>query len=121
MLLTTAQGQCIRFPVAEVRVFKGRDSTGVRGITLAEGDHLISMAILRHVEATPEERAAYLRMRRAVAPASRPKSRAPRMPRKAMPRGAQSSSAERYAEMSARRGGHPHHFRERLRQAILGL
>ena len=67
VLLTTAQGQCIRFPVGEVRVFKGRDSTGVRGIALGKGDHLISMAILRHVEATPEERAAYLRMRRAVA------------------------------------------------------
>ena len=81
VLLTTAQGQCIRFPVAEVRVFKGRDSTGVRGIALGKGDHLISMAILRHVEATPEERAAYLKMRRAVAgePA---KSRVPLMPRR---------------------------------------
>ncbi|MFI5012403.1 MAG: DNA gyrase subunit A [Hyphomicrobiales bacterium] len=67
VLLTTARGQSIRFRVPDVRVFKGRDSTGVRGITLAEGDHVISMAILRHVEATPEERASYLRMRRAVA------------------------------------------------------
>jgi DNA gyrase subunit A len=67
VMLTTAQGQCVRFPVTEVRVFKGRDSTGVRGITLAEGDRPISMAILRHVEATPDERASYLRMRRAVA------------------------------------------------------
>ena len=66
MLLTTAAGQCIRFRVDDVRVFKGRDSTGVRGITLAEGDQVISMAILRHVDATPEERAAYLKMRRAV-------------------------------------------------------
>ena len=62
VLLTTAQGQCIRFPVTEVRVFKGRDSMGVRGITLAEGDSLISMAIMRHVEATPEERATYLKL-----------------------------------------------------------
>ena len=66
VLLTSANGQCIRFTVDDVRVFKGRDSTGVRGINLAKGDSLISMAILRHVEATPEERAAYLRMRRAV-------------------------------------------------------
>ena len=44
VLLTTAQGQCIRFPVNDVRVFKGRDSTGVRGIKLEEGDHVISMA-----------------------------------------------------------------------------
>ena len=56
MLLTTAQGRCIRFPVEDVRVFKGRDSTGVRGIRLDEGDEVISMAILRHVEATPGER-----------------------------------------------------------------
>jgi DNA gyrase subunit A len=37
VLLTTGEGQCIRFPVADVRVFKGRDSTGVRGIRLEEG------------------------------------------------------------------------------------
>jgi DNA gyrase subunit A len=67
VLLTTANGQCIRFAAPEVRVFKGRDSMGVRGIALGENDKLISMAILRHVEATPEERAAYLRRRRAVA------------------------------------------------------
>ena len=66
VLLTTAKGQCIRFPVTDVRVFKGRDSMGVRGINLGEGDKIISMAILRHVEATGEERAAYLKMRRAV-------------------------------------------------------
>jgi DNA gyrase subunit A len=66
VLLTTARGQCIRFAVTDVRVFKGRDSMGVRGINLAEGDDIISMAILRHVEATGEERAAYLKMRRAV-------------------------------------------------------
>ncbi|MBB3020507.1 DNA gyrase subunit A [Microvirga lupini] len=66
VLLTTAKGQCIRFPVTDVRVFKGRDSMGVRGINLGQGDDIISMAILRHVEATGEERAAYLKMRRAV-------------------------------------------------------
>jgi DNA gyrase subunit A len=67
VLLTTAMGQCIRFAVPEVRVFKGRDSMGVRGINLAEGDRVISLAILRHVEASADERAAYLKMRRAVA------------------------------------------------------
>ena len=66
VLLTTAKGQCIRFAVPEVRVFKGRDSMGVRGINLAKGDDIISMAILRHVEATGDERAGYLKMRRAV-------------------------------------------------------
>ncbi len=66
VLLTTAQGQAIRFTVDEVRVFKGRDSTGVRGINLAAGDHVISMAIINHSDATAEERAAYLKMSRAV-------------------------------------------------------
>jgi len=66
VLLTTALGQAIRFPVEDVRVFKGRDSMGVRGIALAEGDRVISMAIINHSDATAEERAAYLKMSRAV-------------------------------------------------------
>jgi DNA gyrase subunit A len=68
VLLTTAKGQCIRFPINEdtVRVFAGRSSTGVRGIRLEAGDRLISMAILRHVDADAEERAGYLKMRRAI-------------------------------------------------------
>ena len=67
VLLTTALGQCIRFCVDDVRVFKGRDSTGVRGIKLEEGDQVISMAIIRHVDATAEERVAFIKMSRAVA------------------------------------------------------
>jgi DNA gyrase subunit A len=66
VLLTTAGGRSIRFPVEDVRLFKGRDSTGVRGIRLDEGDEVISMAILRHVEATPGERAAYIKQALAV-------------------------------------------------------
>jgi DNA gyrase subunit A len=66
VLLTAERGQCIRFRVGDVRVFKGRDSTGVRGIALARGDSVISMAILRHHEATPAERATYLKMSKAV-------------------------------------------------------
>jgi DNA gyrase subunit A len=70
ILLTTALGRCIRFAVEEVRVFSGRDSTGVRGIRLSAGDSVISMAILRSVAATPDERAAYVKhanaMRRAT-------------------------------------------------------
>ena len=65
-LLTTSLGKVIRFPVTDVRVFKGRDSTGVRGIRLADGDGVVSMAVIRHVEATPDERAAYFKMRRAI-------------------------------------------------------
>ncbi|MBV5263961.1 DNA gyrase subunit A [Pinisolibacter sp. B13] len=64
VLLTTALGQCIRFPVPDVRVFKGRDSMGVRGIALAEGDTVISMAILRHFESEAEERSLYLKQSR---------------------------------------------------------
>jgi DNA gyrase subunit A len=67
VLLTTARGQCIRFPVDDVRVFKGRDSMGVRGIALAEGDHVISLAILKSFEAAPAERSTYLKQRRALA------------------------------------------------------
>ena len=67
VLLTTAQGQCIRFEVNDIRVFQGRNSVGVRGIKLEEGDKVISMAILRHVDATAEERTAFIKMSRAVA------------------------------------------------------
>ncbi len=70
VLLTTRDGKCIRFPVEAVRVFVGRTSTGVRGIRLAEGDEVISMAILRHMDITPAEARAYLKhasaMRRAT-------------------------------------------------------
>ena len=66
VLLTSAAGQCIRFAVSDVRVFQGRTSIGVRGINLAEGDRMISLSILRHVEASAEERAAYLKRASAV-------------------------------------------------------
>src|SRR5204863_1954815 len=66
VLLTSAGGQCIRFAVPEVRVFTGRTSMGVRGIALEEGDKLISLSILRHVDVTAEERAAYLKRASAV-------------------------------------------------------
>jgi DNA gyrase subunit A len=66
VLLTSAGGQCIRFPVTDVRVFQGRTSMGVRGIALAEGDKLISLSILRHMDATADERVAYLKRASAV-------------------------------------------------------
>ncbi len=66
VLLTTAAGRCIRFSVDEVRVFASRDSTGVRGVKLAGEDKVISMAVLRSVDATPAERAAYLKHQRAM-------------------------------------------------------
>ncbi|MGD0532104.1 MAG: DNA gyrase subunit A [Methyloceanibacter sp.] len=61
VLLTTAEGQAIRFPVTDVRVFKGRESAGVRGIKLEGRDEVISMAILSHIEASAAERADYVR------------------------------------------------------------
>ncbi|WP_425411122.1 DNA gyrase subunit A [Hyphococcus sp.] len=70
VLLTTAAGMCIRFPVDAVRVFAGRTSTGVRGIRLDKGNRVISMAVLRHVDTTSDEAKAYLKhaaaMRRAA-------------------------------------------------------
>ena len=64
VMLVTNSGRAIRFPTTEVRVFKGRDSTGVRGIKLQGDDAVVSMSVIRHFEATPDERAAYLKMRR---------------------------------------------------------
>ena len=66
ILLTTRAGQCIRFAVPEVRVFQGRTSMGVRGVTLAPDDRVISLSILHHFEATSEERAAYLKRANAL-------------------------------------------------------
>ena len=67
ILLNTAAGRCIRFSTDEVRVFASRDSTGVRGVRLGAGDSVISMSVLRNVDATPAERAAYLKHQRALA------------------------------------------------------
>ena len=65
VLLATRLGRCIRFPVADVRVFKGRNSVGVRGVRLAKGDEVISMSILIHTDFDASERDAYFRRRRA--------------------------------------------------------
>jgi DNA gyrase subunit A len=64
VLLATRKGRCIRFQLSDdqVRVFAGRDSSGVRGIKLLNGDDVISLSVLRHVAATPEERIAYLKL-----------------------------------------------------------
>ncbi|MEL6997604.1 MAG: DNA gyrase subunit A [Pseudomonadota bacterium] len=66
VMLVTSQGKAIRFPTTDVRVFQSRESTGVRGIRLANADSVVSMSVIRHFEAEPAERAAYLKMRRAV-------------------------------------------------------
>ncbi len=63
VLLATRRGRCIRFQISDdmLRVFAGRDSSGVRGIRLMPGDEVMSMSVLRHVEASSEERIAYLK------------------------------------------------------------
>ncbi len=102
VLLTTAEGQCIRFAVDDVRVFKGRDSMGVRGISLAEGDRVISLAILRHVEAGGDERAAFLKRSRVVAgEATNEESGEALLEEGQSVEPAASLSLDRYAEMSA--------------------
>jgi DNA gyrase subunit A len=98
VLLVTAMGRAIRFPTTDVRVFKGRDSTGVRGIRLAAGDRVVSMAVIRHFEATPEERAAYLKQRRLIAGAA---EEAPEADDEDEAVEAGQLSPERYAAMSA--------------------
>ncbi|WP_085584302.1 DNA gyrase subunit A [Thalassospira mesophila] len=60
IFLTTRQGKCIRFRVADVRVFTGRNSVGVRGIRLADGDDVIAMSVLWGSHASMEERSEYL-------------------------------------------------------------
>jgi DNA gyrase subunit A len=64
VLLATRRGRCIRFQISDdsLRVFAGRDSSGVRGIRLGKGDDVINLSILRHVEVSTEERVAYLRV-----------------------------------------------------------
>jgi len=66
VMLTTNFGQCIRFAATDVRVFAGRNSVGVRGIRLADDDRVISMQILHHIDVDAEERAAYLKLSRAM-------------------------------------------------------
>ncbi|MBO6281118.1 MAG: DNA gyrase subunit A [Alphaproteobacteria bacterium] len=66
IMLATRQGKCIRFPVTDVRVFVGRNSTGVRGIKLAKGDEVISMTMLKHILATAEQRDEYLKVSGAI-------------------------------------------------------
>ncbi len=104
VLLTTARGQCIRFPVEDIRVFGGGGSTGtstgVRGILLEARDKVISMAVLRHFEAEAEERVAYLKMKRAVSGETETGSSASADDGEEVSNAAD-LSMERYAEMSA--------------------
>jgi DNA gyrase subunit A len=97
VMLVTMGGRAIRFPTTEIRVFKSRGSTGVRGIRLSPGDKVVSMAIIRHFEASPEERAAYLKQRRLMAGVTEDEAADDEEDGVA----AGQLSPERYAEMSA--------------------
>ncbi len=104
VMLVTAGGRAIRFPTTDIRVFKSRGSTGVRGIRLAAGDTVVSMAIIRHFEATPEEREAYLKQRRLMAGAVEDDAEADDDEESVATPNASALgqlSPERYAEMSA--------------------
>jgi len=96
VMLVTNSGRAIRFPATDVRVFNSRASVGVRGIKLNGDDKVVSMSIIRHFDASSEERTAYLKMRRAMAgladDAEGDEEEAPADP---------NFSQERYAEMSA--------------------
>jgi DNA gyrase subunit A len=96
VMLITNSGRAIRFPATDVRVFNSRASVGVRGIRLNGDDTVVSMSIIRHFDATSEERTAYLKMRRAMAgiadDADAEEDEAPADP---------NFSNERYVEMSA--------------------
>jgi len=96
VMLVTNSGRAIRFPATDVRVFNSRASVGVRGIKLNGDDKVVSMSIIRHFDASSEERTAYLKMRRAIAgladDAEDDEDEAPADP---------NFSQERYAEMSA--------------------
>jgi len=96
VMLVTSSGRAIRFRSTDVRVFKGRDSTGVRGVRMGADDSVVSMAVIRHFETTPEEREAFIRQRRLIAGVTDDDTDEPD---EAVEAG--QLSTERYAEMSA--------------------
>nr|WP_221235467.1 DNA gyrase subunit A [Yoonia ponticola] len=95
VMLITNSGRAIRFPATDVRVFNSRNSVGVRGIRLQGDDKIVSMSIIRHFDAEADERAAYLKMRRAMAGLADDAE----VEDEETPAGA--ITQERYAEMSA--------------------
>jgi len=103
-LLTTRGGKAIRFPVGDVRVFKGRDSTGVRGIKLATADEVVSLSLLYHSDATSAEARAYLKQASAARRAESGEAEAPVEVEEDVEEGVEEAilTPERYAGLSAR-------------------
>jgi DNA gyrase subunit A len=87
-----------------VRVFQSRNSMGVRGIALGKDDEVISMTILNHFNATPEERSVYLKQSGAIRRAATGEDLEPDEPtveaEEAETAGG-SLTPERYADMGA--------------------
>ncbi|MDI1283614.1 MAG: DNA gyrase subunit A [Reyranella sp.] len=109
VLLATRQGRSMRFPVATVRVFQSRASTGVRGIALAEGDEVISMSLFDSGKGIPtEDRDAYLRQSRALRQAENAAENAVEgveeesVPAEEAAAAATTLSQERFAELRAK-------------------
>jgi DNA gyrase subunit A len=61
VLLASRGGKAIRFMGSDIREFQSRASTGVRGMTLKDGDEVMSLSILHRSGADQDERDAYLR------------------------------------------------------------
>ena len=103
-LLTSRGGKAIRFPVGDVRVFKGRDSTGVRGIKLANGDEVVSLSLLYHSDATSAEARAYLKQASAARRAESGEAEAPVEVEDDADDGLEEAAltSERYATLGAR-------------------
>jgi DNA gyrase subunit A len=103
-LLTTRGGKAIRFPVGDVRVFKGRDSTGVRGIKLAAGDEVVSLSLLYHSDATSAEARAYLKQASVARRAESGEAEAPVEVEEDTEEGVEEATLtpERYAVLGAR-------------------
>ena len=104
VLLTTRGGKCIRFAVTDIRVFKGRESTGVRGIKLGTGDEVVSLSLLHHSDASTAEARAYLKQANAARKALGDDSEASEeVVEDAEDSGEEATlTTERYAELGAR-------------------
>jgi DNA gyrase subunit A len=104
ILLTTRGGKCIRFQAGEVRVFKGRDSTGVRGIKLADGDEVVSLSLLHHSDASAAESRPYLKQANAARRAATGEEESPVEEQDELEDTTEEAalSPERYAQLGAR-------------------
>jgi DNA gyrase subunit A len=104
ILLTTRARKCIRFAMSDLRVFASRASTGVRGIRLAPGDEVVSLALLRHTEITVAEANAYLKQANAARRAATGEEEGPPEEAEEPEESTEEAtlSTERYAELGAR-------------------